>query len=68
VVNIGGDCIPVGDIRHRFNEIPRDGQVILYCRSGQRSQQALAFLQLEKGYTNVYHLRGGIRAYMTETR
>jgi len=66
LVNIGGDCIPVNDIRHRFNEIPRDVQVILYCRSGQRSSKAMEFLQQEKGYTNVYHLRGGIRAYMTE--
>lgn len=66
LVNIGGECIPLADIKHRFNEIPREGQVILYCRSGQRSQQAMSFLQLEKGFTNLYHLRGGIRAYMNE--
>lgn len=51
--------IPVGDIATRMSEIPRDGEVILYCRSGSRSQ-AVAQLLLSMGYAGVVNLTGGV--------
>jgi adenylyltransferase/sulfurtransferase len=64
LLNIGGLSIPLNDLRTRYYEIPRDKKVIIYCQVGQRSNDALNYLQLHKGYTNVYQLKGGIRAYM----
>ncbi len=64
LLNIGGLSIPLNDLRARFFEIPRDKKVIVYCQVGQRSADALNYLQLHKGYTNVYQLKGGLRAYM----
>lgn len=39
-----------------------DQPVLLYCRSGNRSQEALKTLQ-NLGYKKVWHLEGGIRAW-----
>lgn len=51
--------IPLGKIRERAHEIPRDRPVILQCRSGNRSAGATQAL-LDLGYTNVQNLAGGI--------
>ncbi len=64
LLNIGGLSIPLSDLRSRYYEIPRDKKVVVYCKIGQRSAEALHYLQVHKGYNNVYHLKGGIRAYM----
>lgn len=46
----------------RINELPRDRDVILYCRSGARSYHACNFLN-QQGIDNVINLRGGIIAW-----
>ncbi|MGA0109060.1 MAG: rhodanese-like domain-containing protein [Schleiferiaceae bacterium] len=46
---------------------PKDKPLYLYCRSGGRSGQALAKLKAA-GYTKVYHLQGGIGAWMAARR
>jgi rhodanese-related sulfurtransferase len=54
--------IPLGDLSERIDEVPRDRPVILICRSGNRSGQALRFLESE-GFDNVHNLVGGITAW-----
>ncbi len=54
--------IPLAQLSARANEIPKDVPVILACRSGGRSAQALAILQ-KLGYTNLIDLEGGIYAW-----
>jgi rhodanese-related sulfurtransferase len=49
--------ISVQELSARLSEVPRDVPVIVYCRSGNRSAQALALLT-EAGYTQVYDLGG----------
>ncbi|HHZ02451.1 MAG TPA: FAD-dependent oxidoreductase [Tissierellia bacterium] len=49
--------IPLSELRKRYNEIPKDIPVYLYCRSGQRSYNAVMALQ-NLGYTNVYNIAG----------
>ncbi len=49
--------IPLGEIRDRADEIPRDRPVYLHCRSGQRSYNAVMALQ-NMGFTNVYNVSG----------
>ncbi len=43
-------------------ELPQDKTLLIYCRSGNRSGQAAAFLE-SKGYTKIVNLAGGINAW-----
>jgi len=51
--------IPLGDVSERYLEVPKDCDVVVHCKLGGRSAQAVEFLQ-SKGYTNVKNLAGGI--------
>lgn len=62
--NIEGHLIPLGEIPSRFEEISKDKQVIMQCRSGARSVNAVQFLEQNFGYTNLYNLEGGILAWL----
>lgn len=54
--------IPMGEIANRLAEIPTDKEVIVTCRSGNRSSQVATFLR-EQGFTNVHNMEGGILAW-----
>ncbi|MFA7068974.1 MAG: FAD-dependent oxidoreductase, partial [Acidaminococcaceae bacterium] len=49
--------IPLSELRGRLEEIPHDQPVYLYCRSGQRSYNAVMALQ-NVGYDNVINMSG----------
>ena len=53
--------IPLSQLRQRINEIPKDKNVYLHCRSSQRSYNALMCLQ-NNGFTNVYNISGSYLA------
>lgn len=57
--------IPLGEFEDRFKEVPKEGPVYLYCRSGRRSRIALEFLK-SKGYDNGFNVTGGILAWQNE--
>jgi len=54
--------IPMNQIPDRLGEIPKDKDLIVYCRSGGRSANVCGFLEAQ-GFTNVYNLAGGILAW-----
>jgi rhodanese-related sulfurtransferase len=54
--------LPMHLIPLRINELPKNRDVVLYCRSGARSYQACAYLA-QQGYDRVLNLRGGIIAW-----
>jgi len=63
--NIGGILLPLGQIRSmQVDEIEdlKDKEVILYCRSGNRSGQAAMFLET-MGFENTKNLVGGVLAW-----
>lgn len=64
--NIEALSIPLGEIPARHEEILKDKKVIVHCRSGVRSANAIAFLEQSYGYTNLYNLEGGIMAWARE--
>lgn len=51
--------IPMDDIPNRLSEIPTDKEVVVTCRSGNRSGQVADFLR-QQGYTNIHNMSGGI--------
>lgn len=61
----GAHGVPLGAILDgsALGDIPTELPVVLYCRSGARSEQAARAL-LATGYTNVSHLDGGILAWV----
>ena len=56
--------IPLGQITSRMNEIEayKDKPIVVMCRSGRRSAQAVAILQ-KAGYSQVSNVKGGITAW-----
>jgi rhodanese-related sulfurtransferase len=55
----GGKPLPLNTLPLRLHEIPKDKDVVFYCRTGARSAQACMYLT-QQGYENVYNLYGGI--------
>ncbi|MCO6466459.1 MAG: rhodanese-like domain-containing protein [Bradyrhizobiaceae bacterium] len=53
--------IPLHDLEDRWEELSehKDHEIVVYCRSGNRSSQACMFLQIV-GFTNPVNMRGGI--------
>jgi rhodanese-related sulfurtransferase len=64
-VNLAGTLIPMSEFEDRFAEIPTEGTVYVYCRSGRRSRTAIEFLK-GKGYQNCVNVTGGILAWLNE--
>ncbi len=58
----GAYLIPVQELENRLNEIPVDKQIIVYCRSGNRSRTAANIL-MENGFGMVYDM-GGINSWI----
>jgi len=57
--------IPLGQLAERYVEIPTDQPVVVHCKLGGRSAQAVAFLQ-SKAYNNVKNLAGGILRWIDD--
>jgi rhodanese-related sulfurtransferase len=60
--NIGGRLVPLGKIQTmQLDDIEdwKDDEIIIYCRSGNRSGQACLILETI-GFTNVKNLTGGM--------
>jgi len=52
------------DIPSRIDEIPKDREIVIYCRSGARSAMVANFLKLSGNYPmDVYNLSGGIHLW-----
>jgi len=58
----GVTLLPMSEIQNRLDEIPTDKEVIVTCRSGNRSGQVTQFLK-QNGYDNVHNMQGGIVAW-----
>lgn len=54
--------IPLQELESRLSEIDKTKPILLYCRSGNRSGNALKILR-DKGYDQAKHVAGGINAW-----
>ncbi len=54
----GSYLVPLQELPHRFKELPRDSEIVVYCRIGNRSAYACSYLG-GLGYS-VKNLEGGI--------
>ena len=58
----GAVLIPMGEVGARLDEIPRERQIIVHCRTGVRSGDVANQLW-RAGYRNVLNMEGGINAW-----
>jgi adenylyltransferase/sulfurtransferase len=58
----GSKLIPLGEVPKRMNELNSADEMVVYCRSGQRSARAVDLL-MKAGFRKVHNLGGGILAW-----
>jgi rhodanese-related sulfurtransferase len=63
----GAVNIPYDQIAARLAEVPKDKDVVLYCRTGRRAGLAGEVLT-GNGYTRLQHLEGDIVAWQAQRR
>ena len=61
----GSRLIPLGTIEAKTSELDPDSDIVLHCKSGMRSSQALEILR-GKGFKKLTNLKGGILAWSDE--
>jgi rhodanese-related sulfurtransferase len=57
LIDINGD-----NFEAKIGELDKNGKYLVYCRSGNRSGQAVDYMQ-EQGFIEVYNMLGGIGAW-----
>ncbi len=55
----GSTLIPLNELAGRQNEVPKDREVVVVCRSGQRSAKGREIL-MEAGLKKVTNMQGGL--------
>ena len=63
----GATLIPKGDILsgEALSRLPQDRQIVLHCKSGARSAEALAALKAA-GFRDAVHVQGGILSWIKQ--
>ena len=61
----GAKLIPLGDVPQRMHELNSADEIVVHCRSGQRSAQAVEFL-MKAGFGKIHNLKGGVLAWSDE--
>ena len=62
---LGQVCIPMPEFTSRIDELDRDAEMVLYCRSGSRSEWAVRVL-MHEGFERVFNLKGGMLGWLNE--
>jgi molybdopterin/thiamine biosynthesis adenylyltransferase/rhodanese-related sulfurtransferase len=65
ICNLKGKLIPLGELTRRVNELDSSREMVVHCRSGKRSADAIQFLQ-KAGFKKLWNLKGGVLAWSDE--
>ena len=58
----GSTLIPLGDVPKRMHELNSADEIVVHCRSGIRSAQAVELL-MKAGFRKIHNLKGGVLAW-----
>ena len=58
----GSILIPLGEVPKRMHELNSADEIVVHCRSGMRSAQAVDFL-MKAGFRKIHNLKGGVLAW-----
>jgi sulfur-carrier protein adenylyltransferase/sulfurtransferase len=61
----GSMLLPLPELPQRLSELDKNREMVVHCKSGMRSQKAIAFLR-GQGFTRLRNLKGGILAWAEE--
>ena len=61
----GSKLIPLGEVARRMHELNSADEIVVHCRSGQRSAEAVEFL-MKAGFSKIHNLKGGVLAWSDE--
>jgi molybdopterin/thiamine biosynthesis adenylyltransferase/rhodanese-related sulfurtransferase len=61
----GSTLIPLGELPRRYQELPKDRQIVAQCKMGGRSAKAQDFLKTV-GFSDVLNLKGGILKWIDD--
>ena len=61
----GSILIPLSELPQRLSELNQDAEIVVYCKMGGRSNQAMNLLK-SNGFNKVMSLSGGILAWKAE--
>ncbi len=61
----GARLIPLATLPDHADQLPKDKEILIHCKSGRRSARAVEFLQ-SQGFTDVKNVTGGIDAWLEE--
>jgi len=62
ICNMGGFLIPLTELPGRIHELDTLREIVVYCRTGNRSAKAIRLLQ-KNGFRNAKNLAGGTNAW-----
>jgi len=65
ICNLQGHLIPLGQLPQRVKELDSSREIVVHCRSGKRSAEAIMFLQ-QAGFRKLWNLKGGVLAWSDE--
>lgn len=65
ICHLGGRLIPLDELPGRLDELNRENEIVVMCRSGSRSAKACKFLE-ENGFKHVFNLKGGVNRWAKE--
>jgi sulfur-carrier protein adenylyltransferase/sulfurtransferase len=58
----GSHFLPLPQLPQRYDELDKNREMVVHCKSGMRSAKAIAFLK-QQGFTKLRNLKGGILAW-----
>jgi adenylyltransferase/sulfurtransferase len=61
--DMGGYLIPLGTLAQNLDQLPTDQDIVVHCRVGGRSAQAVELLKEDGRFKALYNLDGGILAW-----
>jgi rhodanese-related sulfurtransferase len=61
----GAINIPVDEIDSRLDDLSKDDELLVYCRTGNRSGTSINILS-DAGYTKIYHMHEGISVWIQQ--
>ncbi len=59
------DFFDQSNFKQAFNKLDKNKPLYIYCRSGNRSQKSAKIL-VELGFTEIYDLKGGYKAWIKQ--
>ena len=55
--------IPISELEGRLDELSKEEELLIYCRTGNRSTNSVNILKAN-GYTKIFHMNNGITAWI----